>query len=127
MARQRTAQARPTSAGQLLPRADDEMLQRGALWASFVRNSPPPGAVFACVVRIHREPREVVMRIADWGGGRCAAIGAVLVGIALAANQAQASFHLFRIAEMYSDAAGIVQFVELHEGFGADFQDQFAG
>jgi len=51
----------------------------------------------------------------------------LLLGALLAAPQALATFHLWRIAELYSDAAGVVQFVELHEAFGADFQDQFAG
>ena len=67
------------------------------------------------------------MGIAHWCGGRRAAIGGVFIGLVLATTHAQASFHLFRIAELYSDAAGVVQFVELHEAFGADFQDQFAG
>jgi serralysin len=40
---------------------------------------------------------------------------------------ASASFHLFQINELYSDASGSVQFVELLEGFGGDGQNFLAG
>jgi hypothetical protein len=70
---------------------------------------------------------EIVMGIAHSGSGMRAAIGGVFLGLALAAADAQASFHTWRIAELYSDATGVVQFVELHEASNADFQDRFAG
>jgi len=46
---------------------------------------------------------------------------------ALIAAPSLASFHTWRIAELYSSADGTVQFIELHESFGADSQDHFAG
>jgi hypothetical protein len=67
------------------------------------------------------------MDIAHSRRGMRAAIGGVFLCVALTAAESQASFHTWRIAELYSDAAGVVQFVELHEASNADFQDQFAG
>ena len=67
------------------------------------------------------------MAIANSERGTSAAVCVVLLGVAMAAADARASFHTWRIAELYSDAAGVVQFVELREASSADFQDQFAG
>jgi hypothetical protein len=38
-----------------------------------------------------------------------------------------AAFHLFRIQEIYSSADGTIQFVELRESAGADFESFWAG
>lgn len=54
-------------------------------------------------------------------------VRALAVVAVFAVANAHASFHTWSIAEIYSDAAGIVQFVELREASGANFQDQFAG
>ena len=49
------------------------------------------------------------------------------LGALVAATPAQASFHTFQIDEVYSDAMGNVQFIELHEAFNSDFEDLLAG
>lgn len=51
----------------------------------------------------------------------------LLAAWALAAAPARASFHTFQIAELYSSPDGSVQFVELHEAFGADFEQFLSG
>ena len=51
----------------------------------------------------------------------------VLVLAPLVAAPAWASFHTFQIAELYSSPDGAIQFVELHEAFGADFQQFLSG
>jgi len=52
---------------------------------------------------------------------RCAAVfGFVLAALA---GTAGASYHTFRFAEIYSNPSGTIQFVEMHEAFGADFQN----
>jgi len=56
--------------------------------------------------------------VAVYGAGLCAL---------LVASVAHGSFHTWRIAELYTDASGSVQFVELHEAFDSNFQDFFAG
>ena len=40
---------------------------------------------------------------------------------------ARASFHQFRITEVYSDPTGTIQFIELTESFGADFEHFWQG
>jgi MYXO-CTERM domain-containing protein len=50
-----------------------------------------------------------------------------LVSIAAAAVPASASFHAFGVNEVYSDPSGNVQFIELHERFGTDFEGFFTG
>ena len=45
----------------------------------------------------------------------------------LAATASLATFHAWQIAELYSSADGTVQFIELHEAFGANGQDLLAG
>ena len=44
-----------------------------------------------------------------------------------AAIPAQASFHVFGVNEVYSNPSGSVQFIELHDRFGADFEGFFNG
>ena len=51
----------------------------------------------------------------------------LLVASALVAAPARASFHTFQIAELYSSPDGAVQFVELHESFGQDFEQFLSG
>jgi hypothetical protein len=48
-------------------------------------------------------------------------------GLALAAPLAGASFHLFQINQIYSNADGTVQFVVLREGFGANGENFLMG
>ena len=43
------------------------------------------------------------------------------------AGHADAAFHLFRIQELYSSADGTVQFVELKESSGSDFESFWLG
>lgn len=50
--------------------------------------------------------------------------GAVVL---MASRPAQASFHLFQINELYSNASGTVQFVELKEAFGANGENFLSG
>ena len=38
-------------------------------------------------------------------------------------GQARATYHTFRIAEVYSNPSGTVQFIELHEAFGQNGQN----
>ncbi|HEY3179859.1 MAG TPA: hypothetical protein VGL25_13365 [Casimicrobiaceae bacterium] len=42
-------------------------------------------------------------------------------------GQASAAFHLFRIDELYSNADGTVQFIELKESTGSDFESFWQG
>jgi hypothetical protein len=58
------------------------------------------------------------MRIKFWRA--LAAFGA---GVFSFCANASASYHTFRFAEIYSNASGTVQFIELHESFGADGQN----
>src|SRR5690242_20531561 len=51
----------------------------------------------------------------------------LLAASALVAAPAYASFHTFQIAELYSSPDGSVQFVELHEAFGANFEQFLSG
>jgi hypothetical protein len=75
----------------------------------------------------HRDRRrEAMTRPNPWVAklGRGVAVG--LAGLALA-GPAGAAFHFFRIHEIYSSADGMVQFVELRESAGADFESFWAG
>jgi hypothetical protein len=45
----------------------------------------------------------------------------------LATTGASASFHLFRIEQIYSSADGTVQFIVLHESFGANGENLWSG
>ncbi len=47
--------------------------------------------------------------------------------LAFLASGANATFHTFVIEELYSDASGTVQFIELHEASGLNGQDLLAG
>jgi hypothetical protein len=47
--------------------------------------------------------------------------------LAVAAPMAEATFHLFRIEQLYSNADGTVQFVVLRESSGADGENQWSG
>ncbi len=58
-----------------------------------------------------------------FGPGRAVCL---LFGVLLA-SQAQASFHTWKISEIYSSADGSVQFIELHESLGFDGQEFLAG
>ena len=53
-------------------------------------------------------------------------VAVALAGLSFA-TPAGAAFHLFRIHEIYSSADGMVQFVELRESAGADFESFWAG
>jgi hypothetical protein len=55
------------------------------------------------------------------------AIVAWVVLCAAAALPARASFHVFGVNEVYSNPSGTVQFIELHDRFGADFEGFFNG
>jgi hypothetical protein len=46
---------------------------------------------------------------------------------AIVPTSAHASFHQFRITEVYSDPTGAIQFIELTESFGADFEHFWQG
>ena len=50
-----------------------------------------------------------------------------LILLAAAAPPARASFHVFGVNEVYSNPSGSVQFIELHDRFGADFEGFFNG
>ena len=51
-------------------------------------------------------------------------ISAMSIGLAaILAQSAAASYHTFKISEVYSSPNGLVQFIELHETLGADFQN----
>jgi hypothetical protein len=50
-----------------------------------------------------------------------------LIFLLLATSGASASFHLFRIEQIYSNADGTVQFVVLHESFGANGENLWSG
>jgi hypothetical protein len=50
-----------------------------------------------------------------------------LIFLLLATSGASASFHLFRIEQIYSNADGTVQFVVLHESFGANGENFWSG
>lgn len=52
---------------------------------------------------------------------------AVLGLVALAASEASATFHTWQISEIYSNASGTVQFIQMHESLGFDFQGFLAG
>jgi hypothetical protein len=58
---------------------------------------------------------------------RSAAILACALGATLVPGAAFATFHTWQIAELYSSADGLVQFIELHEAAGFDGQDHLAG
>lgn len=65
---------------------------------------------------------------------RTATGGAVAFGFALCAllgatssRPAHASFHTYQISELYSNASGSVQFIELHEASGFNGQNFLAG
>jgi hypothetical protein len=49
---------------------------------------------------------------------------ALIFGLACPAS---ASFHTFGVNEVYSNASGTIQYVELHERLGADFEGFFNG
>ena len=49
------------------------------------------------------------------------------LALAFLASGASATFHTFVIEELYSDASGAVQFIELHEASGLNGQDLLAG
>ena len=53
----------------------------------------------------------------------------VLVAVALAATavEANATFHTFRIQELFSDSSGAIQYIVLHEAEGMDGQNLLAG
>src|SRR3954464_9242554 len=53
--------------------------------------------------------------------------GAVLALILGLARPASASFHTFGVNEVYSNASGTIQYIELHERLGADFEGFFNG
>jgi hypothetical protein len=57
---------------------------------------------------------------------RLVRVAAALVALGFA-QLATASFHLFRIEQIYSNADGTVQFVVLHESFGANGENFWAG
>jgi len=57
---------------------------------------------------------------------RFARVVAALVALAFAPH-AVAAFHLFRIEQIFSNADGTVQFVVLHESFGANGENFWAG
>lgn len=50
-----------------------------------------------------------------------------LILIAAAALPARASFHVFGVNEVYSNPSGSIQFIELHDRFGSDFEGFFNG
>ncbi|MDE2210773.1 MAG: hypothetical protein KGJ99_13690 [Betaproteobacteria bacterium] len=52
---------------------------------------------------------------------------AIAAMLALVSSVASATFHTFRIEEIYSDASGTVQYVVLHESQGMDGQNLLAG
>jgi len=49
------------------------------------------------------------------------------IALALVATSATASFHSFAIEQIYSNADGTVQFVVMHEAFGANGEGSWAG
>ncbi len=49
------------------------------------------------------------------------------LGVGLLALQAEASFHTWAVQEIYSNADGTIQFIEMKETFGANFEHLFAG
>ena len=51
----------------------------------------------------------------------------ILTALLFTTSAAFASFHDFRIEQIYSNADGTVQFVVMHEAFGADGEDFWAG
>ena len=51
----------------------------------------------------------------------------ILAGAMIVASTAQASFHLFRIHEIYSSPDGAVQFVEITESTGSNFESFWLG
>ena len=54
----------------------------------------------------------------------CAALAAAA---GVAASAAPASYHMFRIQEIFSNADGTIQYVVLHESFGADGENLLGG
>jgi hypothetical protein len=68
------------------------------------------------------------MRVANVS--RAMRVVAVALGVFVLgswASTVQATFHTFQIDELYSSPDGMVQFVELHEAFGFNGQQFFAG
>jgi hypothetical protein len=57
---------------------------------------------------------------------RVLAVIGLLVALSAVAPRAHAAFHLFRIEQIYSNADGTVQFVVLHEAFGANGENLWA-
>lgn len=51
----------------------------------------------------------------------------LVAGSLVLAVPARASFHTFQIVELYSSPDGSVQFVELHEAFGQNFEQFLSG
>ncbi len=68
------------------------------------------------------------MGAANVTGGMCVTV-TLFGALALAQwpSAAQATFHTFQIDELYSSPDGTVQFVELHEAFGATDQEFLMG
>jgi len=50
-----------------------------------------------------------------------------LISLLLTTSAASASFHLFRIEQIYSNADGTIQFIVLHESFGMNGEDAWSG
>ena len=50
-----------------------------------------------------------------------------LICLLLGTSAASASFHLFRIEQIYSNSDGTVQFIVLHESFGANGENLWSG
>ena len=61
--------------------------------------------------------------------GRAVVFGCLLCAVlsVTSIRPAHATFHLYQINELYSNADGSVQFIELHEAFGANGQNFLAG
>ena len=51
----------------------------------------------------------------------------ILAALLFTTSAAFASFHLFRIEQIYSNADGTVQFVVMHEAFGANGRGLLGG
>jgi hypothetical protein len=64
-----------------------------------------------------------------YAAGRTRVAVMLFSALALASwpGAAQASFHTFQIDELYSSPDGLVQFIELHEAFGATDQEFLLG
>src|SRR5690349_20650596 len=68
----------------------------------------------------------MTQRMKSAGGWNLAAAAMLALGVACA-NDAAADFHTYKIDQVYSDAAGAVQFVVLHEALGEDGQQFWNG